>query len=184
MGMKGEETRRRIVESALELFSEKSYHDVSMEEIAKKAGLSKGGLFHHFPSKYDLARTVLFTLLDEWLENLTARLEGLSGREKLETLVDAAFELITTSPKLSRFFLELYEESLRLNKTADWDEFYGRYLGSVSSILRDAGARDPEKKALLLGALVDGLALHHLLSGGKLFEVEDMKEEVLRIMEG
>ncbi|WP_297090823.1 TetR/AcrR family transcriptional regulator [Thermococcus sp.] len=175
-------TKKRIIEAALELFSEKSYHDVSMEEIARKAGISKGGLFHHFPSKYDLARAVLFTLLDEWLENLNGRLEGLSGEEKIRTLIDAAFELITASPKLSRFFLELYEESLKLNRTGDWDEFYERYTGSVSDVLREAGVDEPEKKALLLGALVDGLALHHLLSGGKLFNVDEMKREVLRIM--
>ncbi|WP_258083736.1 TetR/AcrR family transcriptional regulator [Thermococcus thermotolerans] len=178
------ETKKRIINAAFELFSEKSYRDVSMEEIARKAGISKGGLFHHFPSKYELARVVLFTLLDEWLENLTERLDELSGREKLKTLVDAAFELIMTSPKLSRFFLELYEESLRLNRTTDWDEFYERYIGSVSSVLREAGVEEPEKKALLLGALIDGLALHHLLSDGKLFNVEDMKREVLRIMGG
>ena len=41
----------------------------------------------------------------------------------------------------------------------------------------------PEKKAPLIGALVDGLALHHLLSGGKLFNADEMKREVLRIME-
>ena len=178
------ETKKRIINAAFELFSEKSYHDVSMEEIARNAGISKGGLFHYFPSKYELARAVLFTLLDEWLENLSSQLEGLSGEEKLRTLIDAAFELITASPKLSRFFLELYEESLKLNRTGDWDEFYERYIGSVSSVLREAGVEEPEKKALLFGALIDGLALHHLLSGGKLFNVEDMKKEVLRIMEG
>ncbi len=178
------ETRKRIISVAFELFSEKSYHDVSMEEIARKAGISKGGLFYHFPSKYKLARAVLFMLLDEWLENLKGQLEGLSGGEKLRTLIDAAFELVTVSPKLSRFFLELYEESIKLNRTGEWDEFYERYIGSVSSVLREAGVREPEKKALLLGALVDGLALHHLLSGGKLFNVDEMKKEVLRIMEG
>ncbi len=59
------ETRKRIIEAALGLFSKNSYHNVSMEEVVRKAGISKGGLFHHFPSKYDLARVILFTLLDE-----------------------------------------------------------------------------------------------------------------------
>ncbi|WP_457742472.1 TetR/AcrR family transcriptional regulator [Thermococcus sp.] len=176
------ETRERILKAALELFSEKSYHEVSMGEIAKKAGLSKGGLFHYFPSKYDLAREVLFRLLDGWIDELEERLEGLSGREMLKALVDAAFELVTSNPKLSRFFLELYEESLKRERGSEWDEFYGRYIGVTSQVLRSAGISEPEKRAILLGAIVDGLALHHLLSGGRLFDVEDMKREVLRIM--
>ncbi|WP_167715634.1 TetR/AcrR family transcriptional regulator [Thermococcus sp. ES12] len=182
--MKGEKTREKIIQAAFELFKEKSYHEVSMDEIARKAGVSKGGLFHHFSSKYELAKAVLFTLLDEWLESLTTRLEGLSSQEKLETLVDAAFEMITDSPKLSRFFLELYEESLRLDRGAEWNEFYRRYLNPVATILMESGVDQPMRKAVLLGAVVDGLALHHLLSGGGLFSVEDMKEEVVRMLRG
>jgi len=182
--MGSEETRERILKAAMELFTEKPYHEVSMDEIAKKSGVSKGGLFHHFPSKYELARSVLFKLLDDWLKELEERLDGLHGREMVPVLVNASFEMITSSPKLSRFFLELYEESLKRERSGEWDEFYRRYIGSVSGVLRSAGIREPEKKALLLGAIVDGLALHYLLSGGRLFDVDEMKEEVLRIMEG
>ncbi len=181
--MRGEETRGRILDVATELFREKPYHRVSMEEIAKKAGVSKGGLFHHFSSKYKLAESVLFRLLDEWIDELKGKLEGLSGKERLIALVDAVFKLITSSPKLSRFFLELYEESLKMERGREWDEFYSRYAGFVSEVLRSVGVEEPEKKAILLGAMVDGLALHYLLSGGRLFDVEGMKNEVLRLME-
>ncbi len=177
-------TRDKILRAATELFSEKPYHETSVGEIAKRAGVSKGALFHYFPSKYELARQVLLGILDAWLKRLNERLKNLTGDAKIRAVVDALFELITESPKLSRFFLEVYEESLRLGRGADWDEFYGRYLGSVSEILKNAGVANPERKTVLLGALVDGLALHHLLSGGRLFNVEDMKEEVFRILKG
>ncbi len=180
--MKRENTRRKIISAAFELFSEKSYHDVSVEEIAKKAGLSKGGLFHYFPSKYELARTVLSDVMDKWLKRLERKTIDLPPEEKLRTLIDAVFELITENPKLSRFFLELYEESLKFNRANDWDTFYKKYIRSVSRLLCKAGIEEPEKKAILLGALVDGLALHHLLSGGRLFNVDEMKREVLKIV--
>ena len=51
--------KERIFKAAFELFSSKGYDKVSLNEVVKKAGVSKGGLFHHFDSKYILARDTL-----------------------------------------------------------------------------------------------------------------------------
>lgn len=49
-----EDTRREILESAVQLFSKNNYHAVSMSEIAEGAGVSKGTLYWHFDSKKEL----------------------------------------------------------------------------------------------------------------------------------
>lgn len=43
-----------IVSAAMEVFLEKGYEGTSMESIASKAGISKGGLYHHFRSKDEI----------------------------------------------------------------------------------------------------------------------------------
>lgn len=43
-----------IIEAAISEFIEKGYEKASMESIAKRANLSKGGLYHHFSSKIDI----------------------------------------------------------------------------------------------------------------------------------
>jgi TetR/AcrR family acrAB operon transcriptional repressor len=48
------ETRERLLESALEIMSEKPFSKVSMNEIAEKIGLSKGAVYWHFKNKDDL----------------------------------------------------------------------------------------------------------------------------------
>lgn len=40
-----------ILQSAVDVFLEKGYENASMDSIAEKAGISKGGLYHHFMSK-------------------------------------------------------------------------------------------------------------------------------------
>ncbi|MGB9980351.1 TetR/AcrR family transcriptional regulator [Methanobacterium sp.] len=40
-----------ITDAAMEIFLEKGYENATMESIAKNAGISKGGLYHHFKSK-------------------------------------------------------------------------------------------------------------------------------------
>jgi AcrR family transcriptional regulator len=47
------ETRRRIVEATFDLHSERGIADTSMKDIAERAGVSVGTVYHHFPSYAD-----------------------------------------------------------------------------------------------------------------------------------
>ena len=46
-----EDTKQRILEKSLELFSTKGYDAVSVGEIAKAVGIKAPSLYNHFPSK-------------------------------------------------------------------------------------------------------------------------------------
>jgi TetR/AcrR family transcriptional regulator, transcriptional repressor for nem operon len=52
------DTREHILKTSLRLFLQKSYKDVTMREILKKTGLSKGGFYHHFTSKEELFKEI------------------------------------------------------------------------------------------------------------------------------
>ena len=49
------EMRRRIQETALDLFDREGFENVSVEEIAQAAGCSVGNIYHYFKSKDELA---------------------------------------------------------------------------------------------------------------------------------
>jgi len=55
----GEETRRRIVLAALELFVRKGYHGTSITDIMNKVGLTKGTLYAHFKSKGEILLLII-----------------------------------------------------------------------------------------------------------------------------
>jgi AcrR family transcriptional regulator len=48
-----EERRRQLVALGHQLFSSRTYDEVSIDELAKAAGISKGLLYHYFPTKRD-----------------------------------------------------------------------------------------------------------------------------------
>jgi len=56
---KSQRSREQILEAALELFSHRGYGATSVRDIAAKAGLSTGNVYHHFPDKETLFRTLL-----------------------------------------------------------------------------------------------------------------------------
>ncbi len=58
-GEKSGRSRAVILEAALQLFSKQGYRGTSIREIAEEAGLSTGNVYHHFPDKEALFRTLL-----------------------------------------------------------------------------------------------------------------------------
>ncbi|MER3460463.1 MAG: TetR family transcriptional regulator, partial [candidate division GAL15 bacterium] len=54
-----ERTRARILEAARRVFARSGYHGTLMDQVAQEAGLSKGALYVHFPSKEELFLALL-----------------------------------------------------------------------------------------------------------------------------
>lgn len=69
---RGESTRRRILEVASRHFLERGYSGVSLNEIIRDAGITKGGFYFHFASKADLALETLEIVRSGWREAVLA----------------------------------------------------------------------------------------------------------------
>lgn len=64
-----------IIDAAINEFVEKGYAAASMESIAGRAGLSKGGLYHHFRSKAEILFSVNQRIMEPLIE-LAAQIES------------------------------------------------------------------------------------------------------------
>src|SRR5207249_8991221 len=56
-----EEARSRILDAANKVFAERGYHEATMEDIAKRLGVSKGAIYLYFSSKEDLFEAMVKT---------------------------------------------------------------------------------------------------------------------------
>ncbi|MCU1349366.1 MAG: uncharacterized protein JWO56_2396 [Acidobacteria bacterium] len=59
---KSERSRRQVLDAALDLFSHQGYRGTTLREIAEGAKVSVGNVYHHFPEK----EAIFKTLLDEY----------------------------------------------------------------------------------------------------------------------
>jgi len=82
---KKEETRRRILDCARKLFSDRGFDPTTTRDIAEAAGIAAGTLFNYFPSKEALAMTIVELALDEGAVAFEDRTRG------DETLEEALF---------------------------------------------------------------------------------------------
>ena len=66
MATKGLETKKKIVNKSLQLFSVKGYYNTSINDILKATSLTKGGLYGHFKSKEDIWYAVYDQAVTIW----------------------------------------------------------------------------------------------------------------------
>lgn len=71
--MKGSETRAKIVQSAMQLAAREGLLNITLDRVAEEAGLSKGGVIHHYPSKEALLSGVI-TYFTEQIDGIMTRL--------------------------------------------------------------------------------------------------------------
>lgn len=64
---------KKILEAALEVFSQNGFRGSTIDQIAEEAGMSKPNLLYYFKSKQDIHETLLSRLLDSWLAPCTLR---------------------------------------------------------------------------------------------------------------
>jgi AcrR family transcriptional regulator len=105
------EVRRRILSAAVDLFADHGYDATSVSQVITRAGVAKGGFYHHFASKDELLYAVYGQLINRQLEGMQRILaEKLSPAETLrrlimdlvETTADSAREALVFSRELSQ----------------------------------------------------------------------------------
>ena len=93
---KAEITRKNILKAALELFSENSYSEVSVNSIAARAGVTKGAVYGHFSCKEDvllqLIRDFCNTTEQEYYSHLISEKEALSMKKLYAGIIAIATE--------------------------------------------------------------------------------------------
>jgi len=66
----GKKTVSKVVLVARQMFGKKGFANTSTSDIVKKAGIARGGLYHHFPGKKDIFRAVFRMAMEEIAEQI------------------------------------------------------------------------------------------------------------------
>ena len=160
------EMRRRIQETALDLFDREGFENVSVEEIAQAAGCSVGNIYHDFKSKDELASQLIQHVNEAYhvLEQPYLADTDSSGREKLLDFVARSLEISVGDEVLYKAFIHglRYPEQGVLKGSEK--RVYYRLLGELVDLCRREGSIRQE---LTTAEVVEELVTLHR---GMLFE--------------
>jgi AcrR family transcriptional regulator len=132
------DTRYRILNAAINVFSQKGYHNTRVEEIVEIANTSKGGLYFHFPSKRD----IFLGLIDEFTDLLEQRInqsmDGINGGiQQVDATLKACLDTFQDDRKLSKIFL-IQAVGLGLSFEEKQQQIHERFVSIVKRHLDQA----------------------------------------------
>jgi AcrR family transcriptional regulator len=138
-----EERRTGILDAALAVFSERGYHDASIDEIAGEAGVSKALIYEHFSSKQELYGELIARNARDLTQRVAGALSGVeveSTAERLATGLEAFFAFVEERRAAWRI---LFRDPSDPESAAVLDRMVGQVTAEVTVLIsQDPGARD------------------------------------------
>ena len=167
------ETRARLLAAAATLFAEQGIDAVSVDAVAEAAGRTSGAVYSHFGGKQGL----LLALLDSWKDSvLTVLLAEVAVSDSPAGQLAAVWSNVsdTSDPEAARWPVlehELWLRAARDTEVADVLRvrnaaalrYSARQLEGWTSMVGAAPTSSPDELAVLLKALLAGLALQKRL---------------------
>lgn len=102
-------TKEAILQAALELFSEKGYHNTNTKEIAAAAGVSTGSFYSYYKDKRDVFLDSLIIYNNTLMERIDTYLDGveLHSMDKIDFIREVIDSLIFSHKAFTKFHKEL-----------------------------------------------------------------------------
>src|SRR5215213_532350 len=156
-----EATRGRLLRVGRDLFARRGYSDVSTEEIVRRAGVTRGALYHHFEDKRDLFAAVVEQVEQDVLQKVAEAALAEEDAWEQQRVAIGAYLDVCLEPAVQRIVLTDAPSVLGL---AAWREIEAKYglalvqAGLQSVIEGGYIERQPVEPLahLLLGALTEG----------------------------
>ncbi len=179
------ETRAKLVETALDLFSRQGVDNTSIKDIAREAGVAQGLLYHYFAGKDDLLWGVLETHV--FMPHLQQTLSADEMRSAEDVLRDVALRFnafLEARQPLMRLILRELQTNARVRGL--WEDTIRRQVVStVEDFLRArvaTGELRPHGVEVAAHMLMNGVVALYLPGGGKTTGNERTIHEMLEIL--
>ncbi len=176
--------RMEILEAAASLFSQKSYHDVTMDEVAHAVGVAKGTLYIYFDSKENLYLEIIGNAFEELVALIEREIaKSQSAPQKLAQVLRLIFRFYSEHKDILRILSR--DETHLIREHFEMTEHWRlRGLKLYESIIREGikegsfKAVNPKLTALIIYGLIRSVTFYY--GGDK--SPEKVSEEVYSVL--
>lgn len=167
-----DEIRRRLIESAGQVFADRGYAAASMEEVAEAAGFSKGAVYSNFDGKQDLFMSLMRVRIEERVEAVR---QVTSAGGTLEAQAERAGgemrRLLVEQPDWHRLFIEFWAQAIRdadlreafVQARRPMREEIARFIDEQAERYQLSLPADADQLAVIVLALSNGLAIEQMI---------------------
>jgi TetR/AcrR family transcriptional repressor of bet genes len=163
------ERRRALIEATISAIGARGSLDVTMSDIAGRAGVSSALAHHYFGAKDELLTATMRRLLaDLGRDCVKALAHAETPRERLSAVIAVNFSIGQFREEIIHAWLAFYVEALRSTALRRLLRVYARRLHSnlLSGLLPLLPRVEAERMAEAIAAMIDGLYIRRALKDG------------------
>ena len=124
-------TRDKLLEAATAVFLEHGFGAASMDLVRQQAGVSNGSLYHHFPTKGQLADALYAHTLRDFHAAMTAPIAGRAGAQAgVKGMVRAYIGWVVAHPDRARL-LHVLKRGGQLSEDGEWNAANAEVFGAL-----------------------------------------------------
>ncbi|MFA4824323.1 MAG: TetR/AcrR family transcriptional regulator [Methanoregula sp.] len=163
-----EDAKRRIIEAAMDVMSERGCELMAIDDVAKKLGVTKGAVYWYFPSREALIEAVLTTICGNMQK---VAFESYYNRPLEETLVRIFDRFALTDDRQRKIFFEMFVLATRNSDVRHATrEYYAGFVEAIENAIRNEKKKnflqtqtDAHALAILIVALYTGLQNYEMI---------------------
>lgn len=174
---RAEQTRKKILDAALEIAADKGFEQARTAEIARRAGVAEGSIYNYFRNKDDLLTHMVREYAGSFLRELSARISSEKDPlRKLHRLIEFHIRFFTQEGNI---FQVIYgkQPGAKVQMARIIQVAIGPYAGIIEEIIREGiacGALRPVNVQVAASLLLGGMQLTILR---RFFDLADYEPE-------
>jgi AcrR family transcriptional regulator len=121
--MDSSSTKARVLDAAAKVFLQHGFATTSMDLVRQEAGVSNGSLYHHFPSKAQLADALYAHTLRDFHVALMSPIRGrASAQTAVKGMLRAYMDWVERNPQGARLLHELKRSGALAGSPGEWEQ--------------------------------------------------------------
>ena len=155
--------RRQIIDSAIECFANTGYHAVSISELAKHAGISKGLMYNYFKSKDELLKTIFVEIIDIMVQQIDPDDAGELDKQGLLNYFDRILNHIQANLIMWKMYMAIFSQPA-VQQILN-EEILSASVKPVEMVERyfiKMGYKDPAVEVAFLSTLMSGVTYEYI----------------------
>lgn len=175
------ERKDQIVRATVECISKFGYHNFSMQDVARTAGVSKGIIHYYFLNKDELMMSVLDKVAGDIEQVLQADMANIQDPfQKLEVFVNVCFDVVRSTREYYQVNMDFWTQINQKDEVRKViAQHYAKFRETAAEVVRQGLQAkrfkkvDPSQYGSYIIAVIDGLSLQWLFDN-QVFDYEQM----------
>lgn len=174
-----EERKHQILEAALHVFAEDSYHGSSMAAVAKRAKVSKGLIYNYFKSKEEILISLVVDVFDEVMDHMDLNLNEPLTKASFTQVIEKSVDEVVKNPQRWKLYMSLsFQPDVTPILMAQMMPKIQPFMIAVNNYFMGKGYEDPMTMMRYYSAILDGVQMHILIDPEN-FPVEKVKQMMI-----